>query len=255
MRSIAFISEKGGTGKTTLAVNLGAWLAMMEGKKVLLCDLDTQGHSSKSLGVDVRGLTPTIFELLTDLRLPLWRVLRQTAIPGLDLLPGNKALADFPEHVAGLPDRRRRLRDRLRGLQDYDFVLFDAPPSMGLVTRNILLAAREVVVPVALTYLSLDGCAEILETVETVRREDAHPDLRVSLVVPTLYRKTQLADEILAKLHQRFPRELSRHVLGYNVAIDEAQSHGLTIWEYAPESRGAEVLAALGQELLERGAR
>jgi chromosome partitioning protein len=250
MRSIAFINEKGGTGKTTLAVNLGAYLAMMEGKRVLLCDLDTQGHSSKALGLEVRGLTPTLFELLTDSRVSISSVLRQTAIPGLDLLPGNKGLARFPEEVAGAPDRARRLAARLRGFQDYDFLLFDSPPSMSLITINILLAAREIVIPVAMNYFSLDGCAEILETIERVRREHDHPGLHVSLVVPMLYRKTQLADEILEKLRERFPTQLSKTTVSYSVAIDEAQSHGLTIWEYAPQSRGGQLLAAVARELL-----
>ncbi len=252
MRSIAFINEKGGTGKTTFAVNLGAYFALMEQQKVLLCDLDTQGHSSKALGVDVRGLTPTLFELLTDAHLPISRVIRPTAIPGLDLLPGNKALADFPEQAAGTADRARRLANRLRGLQGYDFVLFDAPPSMGLVTVNVMLAATEIVIPVALNYFSLDGCAEILDTVEKVRRDHDHPRLHVSMVVPTLYRKTQLADEILARLRERFPKEIARTVVGYSVAIDEAQSHALTIWEYAPTSRGALVMSEVGSELMGR---
>ena len=253
MRSIAFINEKGGTGKTTFAVNLGAYFAMMEQKTVLLCDLDTQGHSSKALGVDVRGLTPTLFELLTDRQLPISQVIRPTAIPGLDLLPGNKALAEFPERAAGTPDRARRLANRLRGLQGYDFVIFDAPPSMSLITVNVMVAATEIVIPVALSYFSLDGCAEILETIEKLRQEHDHPRLRVSMVIPTLYRKTQLADEILGKLRERFPQEISREVVGYSVAIDEAQSHGLTIWEYAPHSRGGLLMAEVGRELLERG--
>lgn len=250
MRSIAFINEKGGTGKTTLAVNTAAYFAMMEQKRVLLCDLDTQGHASKALGIDVRGVTPTLFELLTDGRVTLGEVLRETAVPGLSLLPGNKALAEFPERVAGMPDRARRLANRLRGLQDFDFVIFDSPPSMSLITTNVMLAATEIVIPVALTYLSLDGCAEILDTVEKLQREQDHPRLHVSLVIPTLYRKTQLADEILQKLRDRFPRQLSKTVVGYNVAIDEAQSHGLTIWEYAAQSRGAQVLAQVAHELL-----
>ena len=252
MRSIAFINEKGGTGKTTFAVNLGAYFAMMEQKTVLLCDLDTQGHSSKALGVDVRGLSPTLFDLLTDNHLPISQVIKPTAIPGLDLLPGNKALSEFPERVAGTPDRARRLANRLRGLQGYDFVLFDAPPSMSLITINVMVAASEIVVPVALSYFSLDGCAEILETIDKIKREHDHPRLHVSMVIPTLYRKTQLADEILVKLRERFPKEISHTTVGYSVAIDEAQSHGLTIWEYAPQSRGGLMLAEVGKELLER---
>jgi chromosome partitioning protein len=253
MRSIAFINEKGGTAKTTLAVNLAAWLAKEHGHRVLLCDLDTQGHAGKSLGLDVRSMTPTIVDLLLDGQVTISSVLRPTSIPGLDVLPSNKRLAEFPEKAGASPDKARRLANRLQGLQGYDFVLFDAPPSMGLATLNVMVAAEEIVIPVALTYFALDGCAEILETVRRVREEQAHPSLRVSLVVPTFYRKTSLADEILAKLHSRFPGEISQTVLGYSVRIDEAQSHAQTIWEYDPASKGAQMLAEIGQELVAKG--
>jgi chromosome partitioning protein len=124
---------------------------------------------------------------------------------------------------------------------------------MSLITVNVMVAATEIVIPVALSYFSLDGCAEILETIDKIRREHDHPRLHVSMVIPTLYRKTQLADEILAKLRERFPKEISQAVVGYSVAIDEAQSHGLTIWEYAPNSRGGLRMAEVGSELLARG--
>jgi len=254
MRRIAFINEKGGTCKTTLAVNTAAWLASARGARVLLCDLDTQGHAGKSLGIDVRALDVTIADLLVDPRVQVNDVLVPTAIPGLDLLPGNKDLARFPLEVASAPDRERRLLGKLHDLAGYDYVVFDAPPSMGLVTRNVLLAATEVVVPVAMTYFALDGCAEVQATVEAVRSELGHGDLRISLVVPVLYRKTALADAILAKLGEIFPDRLCRTVLGWNVQIDEAQSHGKTIWEHAPTSRGAVLLEEIAREILVRGA-
>jgi chromosome partitioning protein len=254
MRRIAFINEKGGTAKTTLAVNLAAWLATHGGWRVLLCDMDTQGHAGKSLGLDVRSLRPTIHDLLVDPASTLTSAVRSTAVPRLDVLPSNKTLAEFPERAGTSPDRARRLANRLRGLQGYDFILFDAPPSMGLATLNVMLAAEEIVVPVALTYFALDGCAEILDTVRRVREEHGHSGLRVSLVVPTFYRKTALADEILERLRSRFPAELSRTVLGYSVRIDEAQSHGKTIWEYDPASKGAEMLSEIGRELAGKGA-
>jgi chromosome partitioning protein len=252
LRRIAFINEKGGTCKTTLAVNLAAWLVLRRRYRVLLCDLDTQGHAGKALGLDVRGLSPTIHDLMVDRSTPLTQVLRPSSIPGLDLLPSNKSLAEFPTVVGAAPDRARRLAQRLVGLQGYDFILFDSPPSMGLTTLNIMLATEEIVIPVALTYFALDGCAEICQTVERVREEQRKPDLRVSLVVPALYRKTTLADAILAKLRERFPAELSRSVLGYDVKLDEAQSHGKTIWDYAPRSRAAGMLESIALELLER---
>ncbi|AKU90173.1 ParA family protein [Vulgatibacter incomptus] len=254
MRRIAFINEKGGTCKTTLAVNVAAWLASARGARVLLCDLDTQGHAGKSLGIDVRTLSPTIADLLCDPKVHVNQVVRPTPVAGLDLLPSNKSLARFPLEVAGRIDRERCLLEKLSDLAGYDFVIFDGPPSMGLVTQNILLAAEEVVVPVGMTYFALDGCAEVKETVETVRRESGHASLRISLVVPVLYRKTALADAILAKLRDHFPDELCKTVLGWNVQIDEAQSHGKTIWEHAPSSKGAQLLEAIAREVAIRGA-
>lgn len=250
-RRIAFINEKGGTCKTTLAVNVAAYLAMKRGMRVLLVDLDTQGHAGKSVGLDVRGLEPNAFHWLSDPAVRFADVVRQSAIPGLSVVPSYKQMADFPVAVANDARRALRLADRLEAEAGaYDAVIFDSPPSMGLTTVNILAAASEVVVPVALTYLSLDGCAEVVETVNRVAREHARPRLRVSLVVPTLYRKTALADEILSKLRAHFPDACARTVLAMNVKIDEAQSHGKTIWEYAPWSRGAQMLGEIAEEVL-----
>ena len=247
MRRIAFINEKGGTGKTTLAVNVAAYLAKERGLKVLLVDLDTQGHAGKSLGLDVRAIRPNVFHLLTDEAVRLAEVTQPTAIENLFAVPSYKEMSDFPVAVAADPRRAQRLKARLdREAGDYDAVVFDAPPSMGVTTHNVLVASTEVVVPVALTYLALDGCAEIVDTVRAVGAANGRPELSVSLVVPTLYRKTALADEILAKLAEYFPGMLAPP-LGFNVKIDEAQSHGKTIFEYAPSSRGAELLAEVAE--------
>jgi chromosome partitioning protein len=252
VRRIAFINEKGGTCKTTLCVNMGAWLARKRGKRVLVADLDTQGHAGKSLGVDVRGLTPTIRDLLAG-SAPLDAVVRATAVPHLELLPANKELAAFPLEVAADPARADKLRATVDALPEgrWDFVLFDAPPSISLVTDNVLRAASEIVLPVALTYLALDGCAEIMDSLTRLREQTGSAP-EVTLIVPALYRKTQLADEILRKLRERFAREIAGTVLGWSVKVDEAQSHGLTVFEHAPTSSGAHALAALADELLAR---
>lgn len=254
MRRIAFVNEKGGTCKTTLCVSTGAWLARERKRRVLIADLDTQGHAGKALGLDVRGITPTVREVLLDPGLPLREAVRPTAISGLEVLPANKALATFPIEVATADDRADRLRQRLDALSAdaWDVVLIDAPPSVSLVTENVLRAATELVIPVALTYLALDGCAEILDSLERLRGELGRGPV-LKLVVPTLYRRTQLADEILAKLRSRFPRELARTVLGFSVKVDEAQSHGQTIFEYAPRSSGADALSSLAQEIWDEG--
>lgn len=252
-RRIAFINEKGGTGKTTLAVNVAAYLAAKKGCRVLLIDLDTQGHAAKILGIDSRQAAPHVFHFLTDAALSLTDVVRPSATRNLWVLPSWKEMADFPLRLASDERRNRRLADRLAGeaLADYDVLIIDAPPSMGLATENALLASDEIVVPVAATYLALDGCAELVESIDRVRSQHGSRSPRISLVVPTLYRRTALADEIVAKLRKYFPRKVAAP-LGFNVAIDEAQSHGKTIWEHAPSSRGAAMLAAIAEAIHRR---
>lgn len=252
MRRVAFINEKGGSCKTTLAVNVAAWLATGRSQRILLADLDTQGHAGKSLGVDVRGLSPTVHEWLTG-EASFEAVVRPTPVPGLDLLPANKVLAGLPVALAAAPDRATRLAARLAAIPEgrYDAVLIDSPPSRSLVTENVLCAADAIVVPVALTYLALDGCAEILESLDDLKAAHGRAPA-LGLVVPALYRKTQLADEILAKLRARFPAELSGTVLGWSVKVDEAQSHGRTVFEHAPRSPGAVALAEIADEVLVR---
>ncbi len=255
MRRIAFINEKGGSCKTTLAVNTAAYFAGHRNKRVLLVDMDPQGQAGKALGFYPRELSPTVNDLLCDATVALDDCIRPSHVDGLDVVVANKALSDFPLAVADQSDREQRLADRMAGLAGYDFVIYDSPPSLGLVTTNIMLATEEIVVPVSLTYFALDGCAEIVESIEMVKQRFGKRELAISLVVPTLYRPTRLADEILAKLGSYFPGRLARTVIGYNVKIDEAQSHGKTIWEYAAWSRGAHMLESLAKEIARKRAR
>jgi len=248
-RRIAFINEKGGVGKTTLAVNVAAFFAQKRKQRVLLVDLDTQGHAAKTLGVDVRGGGLTVFDLLVGEGVEATAVTRATAVENLWLIPSWKQMADFPMRAATMPEPQRLLSRRLAGVEDrFDVIVFDAPPSFGLVTTNVLLAAEEVVIPVATTYLALDGCAEMVATVERVSKEYGHEKLRVTQIVPTLYRKTQMSDEIVDKLKRYFPKRVTEP-MSLNVQIDEAQSHGKTIWEHAPWSRGATLLQTVAERV------
>jgi chromosome partitioning protein len=293
-RRIAFINEKGGSGKTTLVANIAAHLALERGRNVLAIDMDPQGQLGKVLGLEVRKPRASAIELLLDSvlgdssrpealdpaaasELPV----SHTRIPGLDVVVSNKSLALFPSwggpvgheardqarnqgsNQAQDPTQTGNLAPELRlaanldaapELDAYDFVLFDAPPSFGPLTVSVLLASEEVVVPVPLTYLAMDGFAELLQTISMVQSRYDHRKLRVSMVVPTFYRRTRLAHEILEKLTKRFPKEIAQTVVGYHVKIDEAQSHGLSIFEYAPKDRGARAMAALAEELEARGA-
>lgn len=248
MRTIAFINEKGGSCKTTLSVNTAAYFALKK-KKVLLIDLDPQGQVGKSLGLDVRNAPITTLELLTDPNVGLEDAVQTTRIPGLDVVVANKRLIDFPMLVAQETDRNHRLQQKLLSTDVYDYVIIDSPPSLGALTLNILLAVDEIVIPVNMTFFALDGCAEIMETVEQVKEAYGRERLQVTKVVPTLYRNTRLANEILERLRQQFGKRVAKTVIGFNVKLDEAQSYGETIWEYAPRSSGALMLANFATEL------
>lgn len=272
-RRIAFINEKGGSGKTTLVANIAAYLALNRGRRVLAIDMDPQGQLGKVLDLEVRKPRGSAIELLVDsllgdasrpealddgaMRRPL--PISHSRIPNLDVVVSNKSLALFPAWTDPSPiEVERRLARNLdvsRELAVYDFVLFDAPPSFGPLTLSVLLASEEVVVPVPLTFLAVDGFAELLQTIALVHERYGHTKLRLSMVVPTFYRRTRMAHEILEKLTERFPKEIAQTVVGMHVKIDEAQSHGLSIFEYAPRDRGARTMAALAEELEARAPR
>ncbi len=250
MRRIAFVNEKGGTGKTTLAVHLAAWAAEHRGQRVLLVDMDTQGHAGKSLGLDVRSLTPNVFHWLTDASIRLAQVARPTAFPRLAVVPAHKQLQGLAAALAGQDRPFHRLADRIAEASTaFDLVVIDAPPSLGSAVSNVLVAATEVVLPVALTYLALDGCAEVAQTVDRVAREESVSGLHISAVVPMLVRRTSLAAAILERLEAHFPGKVTPG-LGVYVKIDEAQSHGQTIWEYAPNGQGAAMMQTVVEAIL-----
>ncbi len=267
-RRIAFINEKGGSAKTTLVASIGAYLALHRARRVLGIDMDPQGQLGKVFGIDVQRTQRSSIDLLLDTVLaddPIGSPgaaldaggdgslpLVPTRIPQLDLVIANKALALLPgwdPNHDDPTDRLRRTLARSRRARDYDFILMDAPPSFGPLTLNVLRAADEVVIPVPLTYLALDGCAELLRSIRTVRSRYGNAKLRVSMVIPTFYRRTRLAHEVLEQLKKQFPKEIAHTVLGFHVKIDEAQSRGMSIFEYAPSCRGAKALAAIAEEL------
>jgi chromosome partitioning protein len=253
VRRLAFVNEKGGTGKTTLAVHVAAWLATERHLRVLLMDLDTQGHAGKTLGLDVRTLEPNVFHFLVDRRVALADVARPTAIPGLEVVPSYKQMAQLAMALGPGSHGEERLAERLEEtVHAHDVVVLDGPPSLGLSVTNMLVAASEVVVPVALTYLALDGCAEVARTVERVAEEHHRPHLRVSAVVPMMHRHTALAGAVRERLEAYFPGRVTPP-LGVNVAIDEAQSHGQTVWEYAPRSKGAAMMSEVAEAVWRLG--
>ena len=265
------MNEKGGSAKTTLVANLGAYLALKRGRRVLGLDLDPQGQLGKVLGIDVHHARRSAIDLLLDVILDDAALdrsappaalrggergsdlpLSHTRIAHFDVVPANKALGLFPLSADPGDDptgRLARALERAEAVSDYDFILMDAPPSFGPLTLNVLRAATEIVIPVPLTYLALDGCAELSRSIDTVRSRYGNRGLRVTMVIPTFYRRTRLAQEILEKLKSRFPKELAHTVVGYHVKIDEAQARGVSIFKHAPASGAAKAMAALAEEL------
>jgi chromosome partitioning protein len=261
-RRIAFINEKGGSAKTTLVANLAVYLTLHRGRRVLALDMDPQGQLARALGVELGAGGPSAVDLLLDEMLddaldragPARGTLPRvpTRIRGLDLVGANKALGLAGALEPAGDEATAKLSRSLDALfegEDYDFLLIDAPPSFGPLTLNVLRAVREVVIPVPLTWLGLDGCAALLRTIETVRTRYGNPTLSITMVIPTFYRRTRMAHELLERLKARFPKELAHTVLGYHVKIDEAQSRGQSIIEYAPNDRGSKAFAALAEEL------
>ena len=255
MKRIAFINEKGGTGKTTLAVNTAAWLAANKKLKVLVIDMDSQGHAGKSLGLDVEGIDAGAYEILSG-EADSWRdAVHTTRIKGLNIIPGNKRLAGLAQQLGTDKVDMGRLKVILEQVErsgEFSAVVMDSPPSLGPLSLNVMAAASDIIVPVQLTYLALEGCADVVDTISRVRDTFRGEYPRLGLVVATFYRRTRMAHEILDTLLKHFKSRLARTVVGYSVKIDEAQSHGLTVFEYAPNSRGAQVLHKLGAEIFRK---
>ncbi len=249
VRRIAFINEKGGTGKTTLTLNLGDYLAR-QGKKVLLVDMDPQGHIGKSIGIDVQSARYSIFDVLISNRLPPEEAILPTKTDNLKMVISNKLLSDLTINIGRDQDRHTKLKQFIDRLTGFDYILIDSPPSLGLLTVNILLGVEEVMIPVSMTYLALDGCAEMLSSIKLVRKNFDHENIRISKIIPTLYRDNPVAKAVLQRIQSHFGDKCSKTILTFDEKIDQAQSFGQTIFEFAPDSEGAKMFANLGKEVM-----
>lgn len=247
--NLAFTNQKGGVGKTTTAVNLAACLAAV-GKRVLVVDADPQANASSSLGCQERE--PSLYEVLVE-EMPLEAAIRTASRNGLHLLPSAPALAGAEVELVSVFSREHRLRRALEGVAlQYDYVLIDCPPSLGLLTVNVLTAAHLVIIPVQCEYLALEAVSRLISTINLVQR-DLNPALQVGGLVLTMYDpRTSLARRIVSQAQQRFPSTF-KSVIPRSVRLSEAPSHGRTILEYAPASPGAEAYRNLAQEVLALG--
>lgn len=252
-RVIAMCNQKGGVGKTTTTINLAAALAEY-GRRVLVVDFDPQGAASVGLGVNPHELDRTVYNLLMERDASIHDVVRPTATAGLDLLPANIDLSAAEVQLVGEVARESVLSRVLRPvLDDYDLVLVDCQPSLGLLTVNALTAAHGVVIPLECEFFALRGVALLIETIEKVR-DRLNPRLEVDGILATMYdARTLHAREVVARVHEAFGDTLLHTVIGRTVKFPDATVAAEPITTYAPTHAGAAAYRQLARELVARG--
>jgi chromosome partitioning protein len=249
-RVIAIVNQKGGVGKSTTAVNLGACLAAV-GHPTLLIDLDPQANASSGLGMERESQGPTMYDVLLN-GAPIEATVVHTAVEGLHLAPSSIHLAGAEVELAGVDGAEHRLKQALRA-SEYAFVLLDCPPSLGLLTVNALTAGTEVLIPLQCEYYALEGLKQLLHSVDLVRRH-LNPALDISGVLLTMYdSRTNLSDQVAAEVRKHFGERVYNTIIPRSVRLAEAPSYGKPITAYDPHSRGALAYQALAEEVIQRG--
>ncbi len=245
----ALVNQKGGVGKTTTAVNVSAFLAA-RGQRTLLIDIDPQANATSSLGFDKHRIKSSTYEVLVN-DSPLRQIVQLTRRVRLDLAPASPQLAGAEVELVELPDREKRLKLVLAEvLPNYDYVLIDCPPSLGLLTVNALAAAQGVLIPVQCEYLALEGLSQLMNTIQLVRR-GLNPGLVVRGLVMTMYdSRMRLAQQVVAEVQSHFGAQVFSTLVPRSVRLGEAPSYGEPILSYAPTSSGGVAYAQLADELL-----
>ncbi len=254
MRRIAVVNQKGGVGKTTTTVNLGAALAN-RGRRVLLIDLDPQANLSMHLGIEVPSGETSIYDVLLG-EAPFGDAIRPTEVPGLSVVPANIDLSGAEMELAGALGREALLQDAIQnwvaeneGLA-VDYLLIDCPPSLGLLSINGLVAASEVFIALQTEFFALQGMSKLVKVVQLLRNR-LNPELAITGILASLHdNRRRLAREVLAEIRQYFPGQVFRRAIATNVKLAEAPSYGQTIFQYAPSSSGARDYGLLAEEIL-----
>ena len=258
-RRIALMNQKGGVGKTTTCVNLGAALAR-RGLRVLLVDMDPQANLTVHMDVRPDALEKSVYDVLAG-RASIAEAVRPTSTLGMDILPASLDLAGAEMELVSTVGREQILKEALDrhlapadGVEPCDFVLVDCPPSLGLLSVNALTAVREVIVPLQAEFFALQGMARLREVVGLVEKR-LNPGLAVVGILPSMLdSRTTLSREVLTEIRGYFGAAVFGTAIRRNVKLAEASSHGRTVFEYAPDSNGAADYAALAEEVLRRGA-
>lgn len=249
-RIYTLVNQKGGVGKTTTAINLGAYLALLK-QRVLIVDLDPQANATSSLGVDKRTVQASTYDALLNGEVPPASILYNERLQ-LALLPSSPSLSGAEVELVDEDGRDSRLRIALESIdRKYDYILIDCAPSLGILTVNGLLAAKHgVIVPVQCEYLALEGLGQLTQTIERVQSA-LFPELKVRGVVLTMFDpRTNLSSDVVNEVNNHFPGQVFKSVVPRSIRLAEAPSYGLPISAYAPSSVGAKAYEALAKELL-----
>ena len=249
-KCIVFVNQKGGVGKTTSAINIGAYIALA-GKKVLLVDFDSQGNMSSGVGVSKDK--PTVYELLAG-QIQGDKAVKKTPVDNLYAISASIDLSGVAIELADQEDREFYLKNALEPLKAlYDYILIDCPPSLGILTLNGLAAADSVLVPMQCEYFALEGITLLLQTVQKVQK-GINPDLKIGGIFFTMYdARTRLAQDVVMQVKSYFKDVVFNTIIPRNVRLSEAPSHGLPICKYDPECVGARSYAKVAEEVIRRG--
>ena len=249
-KTFVFVNQKGGVGKTTSAINIGAYIALA-GKKVLLVDFDSQGNMSSGVGVSLDK--PTVYELIAG-DVEAEKAVKHTMIKSLDVISASLDLSGAAIELVEQERREYFLKEALEPLKSkYDYILIDCPPSLGILTLNGLVAADEVLVPMQCEYCALEGITLLLQGVQKVQKTH-NPDLVIGGIFFTMYdSRTRLAQDVVLQVKSYFKDIVFNTIIPRNIRLSEAPSHGLPICKYDPECAGAKSYEKLAQEVIARG--